>query len=100
MGSISDCLATPASWDTCTTGKVRDDWQYVYLRFRSRYACVGKQQQQQLPVLSIGNKNAFIAIMPLLGREKGRSPRSRRSEDEFVVFLQGVSSSTFEVVQN
>ena len=29
--------------------------------------------------------------MPFLGREKGRSPRSRRSDDEFVVFLQGVS---------
>ncbi|KAF3394269.1 hypothetical protein F1880_004918 [Penicillium rolfsii] len=28
--------------------------------------------------------------MPLLGREKGRSPRSRRSDDEFVVFLQGI----------
>ncbi|KAJ5688580.1 Nucleotide-binding alpha-beta plait [Penicillium macrosclerotiorum] len=28
--------------------------------------------------------------MPLLGREKGRSQRSRRSDDEFVVFLQGI----------
>ncbi|KAJ5573391.1 Nucleotide-binding alpha-beta plait [Penicillium hispanicum] len=28
--------------------------------------------------------------MPFLGREKGRSPRSRRSDDEFVVFLQGI----------
>jgi hypothetical protein len=28
--------------------------------------------------------------MPLLGRDKAR-PRSRRSDDEFVVFLQGVS---------
>ncbi|KAJ5179132.1 hypothetical protein N7492_002342 [Penicillium capsulatum] len=28
--------------------------------------------------------------MPLLGRDKGRSPRSRRSDDEFVVFLQGI----------
>ena len=28
--------------------------------------------------------------MPLLGRDKGRNPRSRRSDDEFVVFLQGV----------
>ncbi|KAJ5911905.1 uncharacterized protein N7473_001208 [Penicillium subrubescens] len=28
--------------------------------------------------------------MPLFGREKGRSPRSRRSDDEFVVFLQGI----------
>jgi hypothetical protein len=35
--------------------------------------------------------------MPPLGREKGRSPRSRRSDDEFVVFLQGVSS-TFEAI--
>ena len=33
----------------------------------------------------------FPAAMPYLGREKGRSPRSRRSDDEFVVFLQGVS---------
>ncbi|OQE19065.1 hypothetical protein PENSTE_c016G02548 [Penicillium steckii] len=28
--------------------------------------------------------------MPFLGREKGRSPKSRRSDDEFVVFLQGI----------
>ncbi|CEJ53973.1 Putative RNA binding protein [Penicillium brasilianum] len=28
--------------------------------------------------------------MPLHGREKGRSPKSRRSDDEFVVFLQGI----------
>ncbi|KAJ5678500.1 Nucleotide-binding alpha-beta plait [Penicillium maclennaniae] len=28
--------------------------------------------------------------MPFLGREKGRAPRSRRSDDEFVVFLQGI----------
>ncbi|KAJ5934098.1 Nucleotide-binding alpha-beta plait [Penicillium verhagenii] len=28
--------------------------------------------------------------MPYLGREKGRSSRSRRSDDEFVVFLQGI----------
>ncbi|KAJ5121780.1 Nucleotide-binding alpha-beta plait [Penicillium atrosanguineum] len=28
--------------------------------------------------------------MPFLGREKGRSPRSRRSDDEFVLFLQGI----------
>ncbi|KAJ5086132.1 Nucleotide-binding alpha-beta plait [Penicillium argentinense] len=28
--------------------------------------------------------------MPFLGREKGRSPRARRSDDEFVVFLQGI----------
>lgn len=30
--------------------------------------------------------------MPFLGRDKGRS-RSRRSDDEFVVFLQGVRSN-------
>ncbi|KAJ5630111.1 Nucleotide-binding alpha-beta plait [Penicillium herquei] len=28
--------------------------------------------------------------MPISGREKGRSPRSRRTDDEFVVFLQGI----------
>ncbi|KAJ5403697.1 Nucleotide-binding alpha-beta plait [Penicillium cosmopolitanum] len=28
--------------------------------------------------------------MPFLGREKGRTPKSRRSDDEFVVFLQGI----------
>ncbi|CAL5872871.1 uncharacterized protein PFLUO_LOCUS7140 [Penicillium psychrofluorescens] len=28
--------------------------------------------------------------MPFLGREKARGPKSRRSDDEFVVFLQGI----------
>jgi len=38
-------------------------------------------------------KKQVITAMPFLGREKGRSPKSRRSDDEFVVFLQGVSST-------
>lgn len=40
-------------------------------------------------------RKSKLAKMPFLGHEKGQTPRCRRSDDEYVLFLQGVCYDVF-----
>jgi hypothetical protein len=70
----------------------REAHRHAYLHLRS--SCLGSERSSNSihQRSRVGTKRNSSVHMPLLGREKGRSPRHRRSDDEFVVFLQGVSS--------